>query len=159
MRSLVFPFFILIIVFLSSCGPERKIPYNYLVDAKDTSGKDPVKVFEPIIQKNDLLSIQVYTSTTVANITDAQYNLPALSTSNAGQNSQLTGYLVDQNGNIDFPKLGQLHVEGLTKSQLSDLIKSRITDLTNPSVIVRYLNYRITVLGRSERTGNQNDPL
>ena len=36
------------------------------------------------------------------------------------------GYLVDINGNIDFPVLGQLHVEGLTRRQLTEQIKKRL---------------------------------
>jgi polysaccharide biosynthesis/export protein len=158
MRLSLFLSFILFTVFLTSCGPERKIPYNYLVDARDTTGKDAVKNFEPLIQKNDLLSIQVYTTTTERDKTDPQYNLPQSNTVNASQNSVPIGYLVNAEGNIEFPKLGVLHVEGLTKKQLADLIKSKITDLTNPSVLVRFLNYRITVLGEVGQPGTKQIP-
>jgi polysaccharide biosynthesis/export protein len=52
-----------------------------------------------------------------------------------------------------FPRLGVLHVEGLTKRQLADTIVSKITDLENPTAVIRFLNYRITVLGEVGRQG------
>ena len=60
------------------------------------------------------------------------------------------GYLVDINGNIDFPVLGQLHVEGLTCRQLTELIKKR---LINEELLERsyghrqFLNFKFSVLG------------
>lgn len=60
------------------------------------------------------------------------------------------GYLVDVNGNIEFPVLGELHVEGLTRLQLQDLITSKIKEngyLSNPNVMVRFMNFKVFVLG------------
>ena len=158
MRFLAFFAFILFSFLFISCNTQKKVPYNYLEGVTDTTGKDTIKTFEPLIQKYDLLSIQVYTSTTKSLETDALYNLPQVSTANASQTNLQNGYLVDKNGDIEFPKLGTLHVEGLTKEQLTDLVKSKITDLTNPSVIVRFLNYRITVLGEVGHAGVVNIP-
>jgi polysaccharide biosynthesis/export protein len=61
---------------------------------------------------------------------------------------------VDQNGNIEYPRLGTIHAEGLTKEQLSNAIKEKLKDqLTQPSVIVRFVNYKITVLGEVRSPG------
>jgi polysaccharide export outer membrane protein len=161
MRFSPFIVFILFLFILTSCHEQKTVPYNYLENVRDTIGKDAVKNFEPVIQKKDLLSIQVYTTTTAADITDKQYNLPQTNNANAGQSAILTGYLVDQDGNIEFPKLGTLHVEGSTAKQLSDLIKSKIvadSTLSNPSVIIRFLNYRVTVLGEVGHAGVVNIP-
>jgi polysaccharide export outer membrane protein len=117
-------------------------------------GKDAVKNFEPIIQKNDLLSIQVYSNSTKPDVSDVIYNPPSLNNPTNGSG----GYLVDADGNIKFPRIGMLHVEGLTKKQLSDSITSKITDLENPTVIVRFLNYRITVLGEVGHQGTFTIP-
>lgn len=60
------------------------------------------------------------------------------------------GYLVDVKGNIEFPVLGELHVEGLTRLQLQDLITSKIKEngyLSNPNVMVRFMNFKVFVLG------------
>jgi polysaccharide export outer membrane protein len=51
-------------------------------------------------------------------------------------------------GNIELPRLGVIHAEGLTKSELEQLVKTKLKGLLNqPTVMVRFLNFRITVLG------------
>ena len=60
-----------------------------------------------------------------------------------------TGYFVDREGYIDFPVLGQIYVEDLTLTQVKDIIIERLEDgyLKQPVVNVRYLNFKITILG------------
>jgi len=137
-----------------SCRSQKQLPYNYVGNITDTTGKDAVKNFEPIIQKNDLLSIQVYSNSTKPEVSDVLYNPPALNNSTNGG----AGYLVDLEGNIRFPRLGVIHAEGLTKKQLADSVSLKITDLENPAVIVRFLNYRITVLGEVGHQGTFTIP-
>src|SRR6266496_3313422 len=87
-------------VFLFACGTQKKIPYNYIENVTDTTKKDTLKIFEPIIQKNDLLYIRVFTTGTDAATLDVQWNLPGnsmLNTSSA--TSPISGFLVDQDGN------------------------------------------------------------
>jgi polysaccharide export outer membrane protein len=149
------PFSCIIIgIFFISCRSQKQIPYNYIENLTDTTGKDAVKNFEPIIQKNDLLSIQVYSNSTKPEVSDVIYNPPALNNSANGG----TGYLVDLEGNIRFPRIGVIHAEGLTKKQLTDMISSKITDLESPTVIIRFLNYRITVLGEVGHQGTFTIP-
>ena len=60
------------------------------------------------------------------------------------------GYLVDVNGNIEFPVLGELHVQGLTRLELQDLIAEKLKSngyLSNPNVMVRFLNFKVFFLG------------
>jgi len=135
----------------TSCGTQRAV-YNYLEDVTDTSFKALVTPTEPIIQKNDLLSIQVFSSSQLAEA-DALYNLPVLQQSGS-QNSQMNGYLVNTNGNITMPRIGEVKAEGLKKSELQDAIIAKLQgQLTNPVVIVRFLNFRVTVIGE---VGTQN---
>ena len=143
---------------MTSCTSQRKTTsYYYLENVTDTSGKNVVKDFEPVIQKNDLLSIQVYSAATDPKV-DALYNLANM-TSSTSSNLSLIGFLVDQNGNIEYPRIGLVHADGLTKQQLADTIKARLSnELTNPSVIIRYLNFRITVLGEVGRAGTITIP-
>ncbi len=141
--------FIIILIsfslFLISCGTQQRIVYNYLEDVKDSTGLGSVVMKEPIIQKNDLLNIQVYSSSLDPRI-DELYNVR--SSSGSTQNSQLIGTLVDQSGNIEHPRVGTIRAEGLTKNQLADVIRSKlVTQLTQPTVIIRFLNFRVTVLG------------
>jgi polysaccharide export outer membrane protein len=130
--------FLVILVWTSSCVSRRAIANNYLIDAKDTSGKDWAAKVSSTIKKNDLLSIAVYSKALGSRPeVDLPYNLP-----------NDAGYLVDQNGNIEYPQLGVIHVEGLTREGLAELIRSKLdTVLTQPSVVIRFLNYRITILG------------
>jgi polysaccharide export outer membrane protein len=143
--------FIITCFFFISCHTQKQTAYNYIENARDTAGKDAVKYFDPIIQKNDLLSILVYSNSTKPEISDALYNPPALVGSSNSNNSG--GYLVDPDGNIRFPRLGVIHAEGLTKKQLADSITSKIIDLENPTVIIRFSNYHITVLGEVGHQG------
>lgn len=157
-------FFLSLLVFFVSCAPQKKVPFNYIENVTDTITNGAIKKFEPVIQKNDLLSIQVYSNSTKPEISDILYNPPALSgttTSSASGNSGSgsgSGYLVDIDGNIKFPRLGTIHAEGLTKEQLADTLASKITDLESPTIIIRFLNYRITVLGEVGRQGTFTVP-
>lgn len=142
--------------FFTSCRPQRAV-YNYLEDVKDTSFRKNVFITEPVIQKNDLLSIQV-NSAALDKETDALYNMQMQGMS-GGSQGQMNGYLVDIRGNIEMPRIGQVHAEGLKKNELEEVIKSKLrAELTNPSVIVRFMNFRITVLGEVGNPGVLNIP-
>lgn len=138
-------------VYLISCSTQKKIPY-YLENAIDTSGMEEVKIPDLRIQKNDLLSIHVYSLSTKPEVSDAIYNLP---TATAG--GQTGGFLVDAFGNIEYPRLGTIHAEGLTKQELAAEIIKRLTQpvelLQGPTVIIRFLSFKITLLGQLGREG------
>lgn len=71
---------------------------------------------------------------------------------NMNSTYQGPGYLVDANGNIQFPVLGELHVGGLTRLQVQDTIASRLERngyIKNPLVIVRFMNFRVYFLSSS----------
>jgi len=145
--SLLF-FSIFGVILFSSCGSQK--PLGYVEDFTDTSGKVQVKYPEPLIQKDDILSIVVYSDATDGGTTDAMYNL-----ANAGTGTPSTqGFLVDIDGNIQYPRIGKIKAEGLTKAQLSEEIRKKITGpLSNPSVLVRLLNFKVTMLGEVSRPG------
>ena len=76
----------------------------------------------------------------------------SIGTSGAGANTRLSGYLVDSEGNIEFPVLGKLHVEGLTRLQLQDTIAAQLIrngQLKDPLIIVRFLNFKVFFLSSS----------
>ena len=136
-------------VYLFSCRTQQKIPY-YLENVTDSTGKGEVKVAELRIQKNDLLSIYINSIATDPKI-DLMYNQPMTTT--GGQ----SGFLVDTKGNIEHFRLGTIHAEGLTKDELAKEIKKRLTEpvelLKDPTVTIRYLNFRVTVLGEVSNVG------
>lgn len=142
-------------LYFISCGTQQRLP-NYLQNVNDTTINSTVVIPELRIQKNDLLSIQVYSISTKPEISDAIYNLPQHAAGGEGTSNQ-AGFLVDVNGNIEYPQIGLIKAEGLTKLQLADEIKRKINEkdsvLTNPSVIIRFQNLRVTVLGEVNKEG------
>jgi len=146
----------LLLIFGSSCSSTKNM--NYFPEIKDATLSDKAPVAEPLIQINDLLSIIVSSSNPEAS---AIFNAPNESTnitsSAAISSNTLTiGYLVNLNGDILFPVLGQIHVAGLNKFQVADYITQKIKErklLIDPIVTIRYLNFRVSVLGEVTRPG------
>jgi polysaccharide export outer membrane protein len=129
----------ILLFFFSSCTSTKNTNYFQEI-TKDTTITNLVsKDFEPRIQKGDLLSI------TVASLSPENtliYNAP--------QNIQgtATGYLVDENGNINFFKLDTLHVEGMTRKELKETLQKDLTPyLAQTVVAVGFLNRHVTMIG------------
>ena len=71
---------------------------------------------------------------------------------NPRSNLYREGYLVDSNGNIDFPVIGLVKVSGLTKNEAKSLLKEKLVKVVkDPIINIRYLNLRITVVGEVNR--------
>src|SRR5688572_16421181 len=122
MRSFFFLVVSFVVLVLSSCRPQKAI-YNYLEDMTDTTSKKSFYIAEPVIQKNDQLSIQI-SSAALEPTVDALYNQGG-GVTNTNQ-VQIFGYLVDQKGNIELPRIGIFHAEGITKDSLAAEIKTRL---------------------------------
>lgn len=140
-------------VYFFSCKPVQKIP-NYLENISDTTGKGEFITPDLKIQKNDLLSIQIISLSLSPEKSDVPFNQPAVGGSTEGA---APGYLVDNNGNIIHHRLGLIHAEGLTKTELAAKIKEKLTVpvelLKDPTVIIRINNFKVTVLGQVGREG------
>lgn len=151
-RLISFPAVILFssCMFFCSCKSQKALGYAEDFET-DTTSKIQVKYNEPLIQKNDMLSIVVVSAATDGGKTDLMYNLPAIST---GSSTVPQGYPVDNDGYIQHQRLGKIKAEGLTKPQLAEEVRKRLdTVLITPSVTVRLLNFKITMLGEVARAG------
>lgn len=123
-----------------------------------TKIRSPYKRVDPPIQTSDLLSITVSSLNPQAS---AIFNAPNESTPNANMatqsgNTLTVGYLVNDSGYIQFPFLGPIRAEGISKSQLTINIVKLLTDkklLIDPIVTIRHLNFRVSVLGEVARPG------
>jgi polysaccharide biosynthesis/export protein len=149
-------FFIGLLLFLcTSCVNTKKV--LYFNDVNDTTFVAEQVNQEPVIQKNDLLSISVSSLNFQATQVFNAPNLSASLNGNIGNNvSQVAGYLVNQDGVIRFPMLGNILAVGRTKMQLEEDIARQLIDrklLFDPIVNIRYLNFRVTVLGEVGRPG------
>lgn len=155
-RNLVRLSTLVFIFFISACTSTKKL--IYFDNIQDSVIKLQSQPPEAVIQRNDLISIAVNSLNPEAT---AIFNAPNESTPNANNatandNTLTVGYLVNPNGDIQFPVLGAIHVEGLTKSQLTALLIKQLTDkklLIDPIVTIRHLNFRVSVMGEVTNPG------
>lgn len=144
---------------LASCSSPKNVAYIKNSEWVDLSKSE--FLYDAHIMPKDVLTITVNTVNPEAS---APYNLvvsTALNTANGGQNlgtqRALQTYLVSNDGTIEFPVLGTLHVGGLTKSQCEKMIHDKLLPYMNakenPVVTVRMANYKISVLGEVNRPG------
>ena len=147
---------LLTVIVLSSCASRQDT--IYLQDMFEMQEYPVAQKYEAVIQRDDKISIKVNSKNPVLayafNIpgSGGSYNVGVDGTvsGSSGTTDKDAGYVVDVNGEIDFPILGKLHVEGLTRNQLTDLIKRRLIEeelLKDPIVVVEFLNFKFSVLG------------
>lgn len=137
----------------NSCTTAEKIVYLKNID--EVQLQQLTSQYEARIKKDDLLSI-------IVSGPDKQvvmpYNLTLNDMTNGGgsynpEQSTLS-YLVDSNGEINFPILGKIKVEGMTRSDLVRYLTAEISkDVKDPIVYVSFKNYKITVLGEVKAPG------
>jgi polysaccharide export outer membrane protein len=140
-------------MFFGSCASSKKAreELKYLNGNLDVPPNLKITPKEVNIQKGDLLSIYVYSDNPEAT---AIFNQQVTKTGGS-----VPGYLVDQQGNIRFQTLGVLHVEGLTKQQLMQMMDEKLKIyLTNPYTDVRFLNFHVNILGEVNKPGPYSIP-
>lgn len=140
---------------MSSCITPKKV--LYLQDMDDATQIELENRFEAVISPYDELMIGV--SSSEKELAEAFNVFGGLQTNSNNYNK---GYLVDVNGNITFPEIGQIHVAGMTRLQLQNYIRNVLETgeyLQNPFVYVRFNNFKIFFLspegGSSITIGNE----
>jgi polysaccharide export outer membrane protein len=140
---------LLVLGIISSCTPTRNLVY--FSDMKDNVGysEEIRNKIDSEIQPDDLLSITVNSlnpeSNTLFNngVLQTTGSTSAVPASKSGE-----GYLVDKAGDINFPVLGVVKLAGLTKEEATNRITAEVKkSIKNPIVNIRYLNFRVTVVG------------
>lgn len=160
---MLFSFFMLTVL-LQSCETSKNIPYFH--DFADTARPALVKTVPfsyPKIQPDDLLMIVIQTLNQEANTLFASANVPVASvgsnTAGMSGNQYVSGYLVDKDGNVNIPVVGKTHLAGLTTEEAKDTITARVEKFyNNPTVEVRYNNFKITIMGEVERPATYTVP-
>lgn len=142
----------------SGCTSYKKVPYLQNPEVVNNYGKE-IPLYDAKIMPKDILSITVNTTDPAA---AAPFNLTVQDPANVANSSlkttsqpSLQQYLVNNNGEIDFPVLGCLKVSGLTKNQTEGLIREKLIPYLKetPVVTVRMVNYKISVLGEVNKPG------
>ena len=146
------------LLILSSCVSRREIVYfQGLEQAGERLEKNKDKSLQ--IKPNDLLTITVSAAEQEAAM---PFNLPVIGIPLAGDanglsvtgQQQLQTYLVDGEGNIEFPVLGTLKVAGLSRQELQKKLKTEIGEyVQDPIVNIRLVNFQVSVLGEVNRPG------
>ena len=158
-RFLAFLLFGATLCVFSSCVSTDGIAYIH--DATRDSAMALTGDFSGGIQPNDQLYIYVESEEAAAAIPfNQETNKVAVKDgavlNSAGGARSVSGYLVNQDGMITFPVLGELSVKGLTHHELADLIKKRLVlegHLKSPTVTVKLMNFKVSILGDVARPG------
>lgn len=143
-----FPLLVFSLLWIS-CATKKQI--LYFQDAEALNAKSAMEHYEPIIEKNDVLYISV--SSMNVEVVEPFKRNTGENYANS-QNQLLQGYLVDSNGTIRFPVLGEITVAGSTRAQVVTMLRDRLSEfITDVVVDVRIMNFKITVLGAVNRPG------
>ena len=139
-----------LMLLVSSCITPRRV--NYLQDLSQGSQIQIENKFEAAIAPYDELNIIVTTSSSKKELA-SPFNLGNSNSSNSFSNN--ARYLVDVNGDIQMPILGNIHVAGLTRLKLQDTLTTMLQNggyIDEPFVMVRFNNFKIFYLGGGKGT-------
>ena len=153
-RTMRYAYFLcLILLVVSSCASKEDL--FYLQDGYENNVAE-IEYQNLTIQPNDILKINVETIVPEA---ARPYNLGIGAEGGMVPNLlllQLEGYLVSKEGTIDYPVLGKVKVMNLTVAEISELIREKLVNgghLNDPTVSVRIINSKVTVLGEVRQPG------
>ncbi|MDB5262703.1 MAG: sugar transporter, partial [Adhaeribacter sp.] len=141
-----------------SCKPSQNLVYFSDITEAEYLTQIRNKI-RPKIQTDDMLSITVSTLSPESN---TLFNGGALGTTNspvpASQDND-NGYLVDDNGAINFPVIGQIKLEGLTKEEAVEKLTTEIAKhVKKPIINIRFLNFKISVIGEVNKPSTYTIP-
>lgn len=150
-NSLLFVLSFIAVLFSQSCISTRKA--TYFNNLGDTTLASLHPVPQPVIQPHDIFSISVSSLNPNASL---MFNSPNISNASSIDPDKASGYLVDREGYIQFPILGNVKTGGLTEEELRQTITKALADrklLVDPIVSIRQLNFKVTVLGEVGHPG------
>ena len=158
----------LVFILLNSCTSKKKL--DYLQNIETVALEASMKNAKSTIQPNDQLVIMVtakdmdvvkpfnqnFSSGQLLQYSPLNSNLP---TQNQTSTSGPT-YIVDSNGDIDFPVIGKISTQNKNNEELRDILKQELSKyVVNPQVSVKNTNYKVTVLGEVNRPGTYTIPM
>ena len=146
---------LLVICLLSSCATKKEIVY--FQDAENLTDKINEQTFEPIIESNDILYVSISSMNEAVLLPFKRST--GLESNASNSNAGLQGYLVNVDGDIRFPVIGNVSVVGKTRGQVEADLKLELSEfITDVVVDVRIMNFKITVIGEVNNPGVYNIP-
>ena len=122
--------FLLGIVLFTSCNTSKEILYFQDIVVNQPEVIESAR--DITVQPKDQISITVSSKdpqlAALFNLTRVQYRAGTTDLRSGNNNGEISGYTLDEKGNIDFPVIGSLHIAGMTKSQIATLIKKRLVE-------------------------------
>ena len=150
--------FLLGIVLFTSCNTSKEILYFQDIVVNQPEVIESAR--DITVQPKDQISITVSSKdpqlAALFNLTRVQYRAGTTDLRSGNNNGEISGYTLDEKGNIDFPVIGSLHIAGMTKSQIATLIKKRLVEedlVKDPVVTVEFMNLYFSVLGEVKTPG------
>lgn len=148
---------LLIPLFIGGCSSYKKSIYLRNDEVLEKAQQNNKQYVYRVMPKDEL-TITVSTSDPASSVPFYRKIGQAKDQASSAQgmnNAKLLDYLVDNEGNIDYPVLGKLHVAGLTTRECEALIRKELQQYLNevPNVTVRTSNYKISVLGEVKSPG------
>lgn len=133
---------------LTSCASRKEVVY--FQNTGDFETLVDKNSFTPKFKVDDLVSIYVSTLDSEAS---APFNL-FRGASEGGLRPEQVDYLIDKDGEIDFPVIGKIKIAGLSAEEVRVLLRERLSEyLKDPIINIRLRNFSITVLGEVNRPG------
>ena len=133
---------------LTSCATKKEVVYF-----QNTSSFETIvdkNSFTPKFKVDDLVNIHVSTLDIEASV---PFNL-FRGASEGGIRPEQVDYLVDQDGEIDFPVIGKIKISGLSAEEVRVLLREKLNDfLKNPIINIRLQNFTVTILGEVRMPG------
>lgn len=153
LKTLFFSLFFLLL--MASCVSKKEVVYLQEIEESTSSTKNN---YEPVIKADDILFINV---SSIEPKASEPFNLVQGQNGGGGGGVGLqiyqSTYLVNNQGYIQFPVLGELKVGGLNRFELLEMLKSKISEyVKDPVINLRIINYKITVIGEVNRPGAFN---
>lgn len=139
-----------------SCASRKDMVY---LQQSETIPEKIYAKYAPKIQQEDLLTITVSAADLKATLPFNLQNAYQMQSATSTDFAFKPTYLVDNNGEIDFPVIGSIKVQGLSRLEATELLKDKLSAyIVNPGVNITFANFKITVLGEVNRPGTFNLP-
>jgi len=143
---------LLMIILFSSCASNKKIAYFQDIQSINKAQlENAAKFTEPVIQSDDILSINIFTLNPQSGAIVNQASATPILGGNANTStasSQVPGFLVDKNGEVELSLVGKIKVAGLTTYEARELIRNKVSAIyQQPNVQLRFANFKVSVIG------------
>lgn len=149
---------------LASCGSSQNTVYFSNLDSTKFVQVPKAEFKEPLIQTDDILTISVQSLGEDAFAAPKSSSavgeaITSAALSSGGASSNISGFLVNKSGNVEVPMLGVVKLAGLSTSEAIEVIRERANKFyKDPTVQVRFANYKITILGEVAKPATYTVP-